>query len=44
MVAHSQRIRDRGQRGVHGTNAAKETRVYDIEIIEFMRFAVHIQN
>ncbi len=44
MIADAQRVGDGGERGVHGADADEEAGVDDIEIVEFMRLAVAVED
>ncbi len=44
MIADAQRIGNGRQRRIHRADAGKETRVHDVEIVEFVRLAVHVQH
>src|SRR4051794_18623833 len=41
VVADPERVRDRGQRGVHGTDAGEEAGVDDVQVVEIVGLAVH---
>ena len=44
VVAYAYSIRHGRQRGVHRTDADEKASVYHIEIVQFMRFAVDVQD
>src|SRR4051812_33309463 len=43
VVADAQRIRDRRERGIHCGGGRKEARVDDVEVVEVVRLAVHVE-
>src|SRR4051794_18839136 len=43
VVADPQRVRDGGQRRVHGTARREEARVDDVEVVDVVRLAVHVE-
>src|SRR5215471_9555013 len=44
VIAHTDRIGDRGERGVYRADADKEARVHHVEIVELVRLAVRVQD
>jgi hypothetical protein len=44
VVADSQRVRDGRQRGVHRADAREEARIDDVQIVELVGLAVHVED
>src|SRR3954467_7897167 len=43
VVAHPQRVRDRRERRVHGSDAGEEARVHHVQVVHVVRLAVHVE-
>src|SRR4051812_8162656 len=44
VVADAKRVGDRGEGGVHGSDAREEARVDDVEVVDVVRLAVHVEH
>src|SRR5213593_3742771 len=43
MLAHAQRVGDDRQRRIHGCARGEEARVHDVEVVDLVSAAVHVQ-
>jgi len=43
VIADAQGVRDDGERGIHGAARREEAAVHDVEILHFVRAAVHVE-
>src|SRR5277367_3790650 len=44
VIADAQRVGDGGQRGVDGSDAGEEAGVHDVQVVEIVGLAVHVED